>query len=71
MTTPVSDAPGGFRRTIRREIRKQIDGIDLAADVNAVVAVNTGGSGQTTVSRSDHRTAISQPDTTEQTGETT
>jgi hypothetical protein len=64
MTAPVSDAGGGFRRNIRREIRKQFDGIDLAADVNAVVAVNTGSageSGKTTVSRSVHRTAVSQP----------
>jgi hypothetical protein len=71
MTAPVSDTPGGFRRTIRREIRAKTGGIDVAADVNAVVAVNTGRSGRTTVSRSDRRTAISQPETTEQTPETT
>lgn len=71
MTALVSDAPDGFRRTIRREIRKKANGLDLAAAVNAVVAVNTGGSGKTTVARSDHRTAISQPDDTEQTGEPT
>jgi len=53
------------QRNIRRRIRKRLDGIDLAADINAAInvntsAVNTGGSGRTTVSRSVQNTAITQ-----------
>jgi hypothetical protein len=33
-----------MRRVIRRNIRTRSDGVDLAMDVNAVIAVNTGGS---------------------------
>jgi hypothetical protein len=61
MTAPVSDAGGGFSKSIRRTIRKRSDGIDLAADVDAAIAVNIGKDATTTVSRSVHRTAISQP----------
>jgi hypothetical protein len=31
-----------MRRVIRRHIRRRSDGVDLAIDVNAVVAVNRG-----------------------------
>ena len=33
-----------MRRVIRRNIRTRSDGVDLAMDVNAVVAVNSGNS---------------------------
>ena len=33
-----------MRKVIRRHVRRQSGGVDLAMDVNAVVAVNTGGS---------------------------
>ena len=48
------------QRSIARRIRKHANGVDIAADVNAEVAVNTGGSDQTTVSRSVQNTAITQ-----------
>ena len=31
-----------MRKVIRRQIRRRADGVDLAADVNAVIAVNRG-----------------------------
>jgi hypothetical protein len=31
-----------MRRVIQKRIREQRDGLDLAADINAVIAVNTG-----------------------------
>ena len=31
-----------MRKVIRRHIRRRADGVDLAVDVNAVVAVNRG-----------------------------
>jgi hypothetical protein len=31
-----------MRRVIRRRIRRRADGVDLAVDVNAVIAVNRG-----------------------------
>jgi hypothetical protein len=48
------------QRSIRRRVRKHPNGVDLAADINAEIAVNTGGSGQATVSRSVQSTAITQ-----------
>jgi hypothetical protein len=33
---------GGMRRVIRRHIRRRADGVDLAVDVNAVLAINRG-----------------------------
>jgi hypothetical protein len=33
-----------MRKVIRRHIRRRTDGLDLAADVNAVIAVNQGDS---------------------------
>ena len=48
------------QRSIRRRIRKQSEGIDIAADINAEIAINTGGSGRTTVSKSVHSTSITQ-----------
>ncbi len=43
-----------MRRVIRKVIRKSEGGIDLAADVNAVIAVNRG-EGQHTEVRSTQR----------------
>jgi hypothetical protein len=34
-----------MRKVIRRHIRQRSEGIDFAADVNAVIAVNSGTSG--------------------------
>ena len=48
------------RRSIRRRVRKQADGVDLVADINAELSINAGGSGRTTVARSVHNTAITQ-----------
>jgi hypothetical protein len=31
-----------MRRVIRRHIRRRADGVDLAMDVNAVIAINSG-----------------------------
>jgi hypothetical protein len=33
-----------MRKVIRRHIRRRADGVDLAVDVNAVIAVNRGTS---------------------------
>jgi hypothetical protein len=38
-----------MRRVIRRQLRRRSSGVDLAMDVNAVVAVNSGTSGATSV----------------------
>jgi hypothetical protein len=47
-------------RSFQRRIRERLGGIDIAADINAEVAVNTGRAGQTTVARSAQNSAISQ-----------
>jgi hypothetical protein len=39
-----------MRRVIRRHIRRRTDGLDLAMDLNAVIAVNSGGSQREVVS---------------------
>lgn len=52
-------------RSIRKRIRKRANGVDIAADINAEIAVNTGSSGRTTVSRSVQNTAISQTSKTD------
>jgi hypothetical protein len=31
-----------MRKVIRRQIRRRADGVDLAADINAVIAINRG-----------------------------
>lgn len=31
-----------MRKVVRKSIRRKADGIDLAAEINAVIAVNTG-----------------------------
>jgi hypothetical protein len=54
------DGGGGFTKRVRRNIRTKVDGIDLAADVDAVIAVNNGGERRTTVSRSTRETTVSQ-----------
>lgn len=48
------------RRSIREHIRSRTADVDVAADVNAEIAVNTGGPGRTTVSRSVQNTAVTQ-----------
>ena len=40
-----------MRKVIQRHIRQRSDGVDLAMDVNAVVAVNSGTSGVESVQR--------------------
>ncbi|MDQ1698761.1 MAG: hypothetical protein QOG34_624, partial [Frankiaceae bacterium] len=57
---PVTDAGGGLSKSIRRTIRKRTDNLDIAADINAAIAINAGGDGTTTVSRSVQQTAITQ-----------
>ncbi|MDQ1685841.1 MAG: hypothetical protein QOC82_2578 [Frankiaceae bacterium] len=57
---PVTDAGGGLSKSIRRRIRKRTDGLDIAADINASIAINNGSDGTTTVSRSVQQTAITQ-----------
>ena len=50
-------------RSIRRRIRRHADGVNIAADVNAEIAINTGGQSRTTVSRSVQSTATTQTST--------
>lgn len=52
-------------RSIRKRIRKRANGVDIAADIKAEIAVNTGSSGHTTVSRSVQNTAITQTSKTD------
>jgi hypothetical protein len=37
-----------IRKIVNERFRKQLGGVDLAADVNAVIAANVGEEGQTT-----------------------
>jgi hypothetical protein len=48
------------RKVIRRRIRRQEGGVNVAADVDAVVSVNTGESGQTSSTRVRSRRRIVQ-----------
>ena len=48
------------QRSIRRRVRYHADGVDIAADISAEIAVNVGRSGQTTTSHSTQRAAITQ-----------
>jgi hypothetical protein len=48
------------RKVIRRRIRRQEGGVNLAADVDAVLSVNTGESGQTSSTRVRSRRRIVQ-----------
>ncbi|MGH2683131.1 MAG: hypothetical protein ACRDIX_07850 [Actinomycetota bacterium] len=48
------------KKVIKRRIRHQKDGVNLAADIDAVVSVNTGESGKTSVTRSRSRSRIVQ-----------
>jgi hypothetical protein len=48
------------RKVFKRRIRRQEDGVNLAADIDAVVSVNTGESGKTSVTRSQSRSRIVQ-----------
>ena len=48
------------RKIIRRRIRSQEGGVNVAADVDAVVSVNTGEPGQTTSTRVRSRRRIVQ-----------
>jgi hypothetical protein len=49
-----------MRKVIRRHIRRRTEGMDLAADVNAVVAVNRGDEGTRTEAQSVQSTSIAQ-----------
>jgi hypothetical protein len=46
---------------IERRIRRRGGGIDLAADVNAVISANVGGKGQRTVASSEQRVTDERP----------
>jgi CMP-2-keto-3-deoxyoctulosonic acid synthetase len=48
------------RKVFKRRIRREQDGLNVAADIDAVVSVNTGESGQTSVTRSRSRSRIVQ-----------
>ena len=51
-----------IKKVIRERIRESAAGVDLDADVNAVVAANVGERGQTTsVSSSSRASASSRP----------
>jgi hypothetical protein len=48
------------KKVFKRRIRHEKDGVNLAADIDAVVSVNTGESGKTSVTRSRSRSRIVQ-----------
>ena len=48
------------RKVIRRRIRHEEGGVNVAADVDAVVSINTGESGQTSSTRVRSRRRIVQ-----------
>jgi hypothetical protein len=48
------------RKVIRRRIRRQEGGVNVAADVDAVVSINTGEAGQTSSTRVRSRRRIIQ-----------
>ena len=52
-----------MRRVLRKRIRRQASGVDIAADVNAVVSVNVGPAKQATVvsSHAEGRSAEEKP----------
>jgi Holliday junction resolvase-like predicted endonuclease len=50
-----------MRKVIRRQIRRKQGEIDIAADVNAVIAVNEGKSSRTVVSSRQRAEAGEQP----------
>jgi hypothetical protein len=49
-----------MRKMIRRHIRRRTEGLDLAVDVNAVVAANRGEEGTRTEAQSVQHTSIAQ-----------
>jgi hypothetical protein len=48
------------KKVFKRRIRRQQDGVNVAADIDAVVSVNTGESGRTSITRSRSRSRIVQ-----------
>lgn len=65
---PVASGKGSsVRKIVQRRIRRQRDGVDVAADVNAVVATNTGGGGGRTTASSRQRVQVVQRKGTEAT----
>ena len=48
------------QRSIRRRVRHHADGLDVAVDINAEIAINSGAPGGTSVSRSAQSAAITQ-----------
>jgi len=49
-----------MRRVIRRHIRRRAEGLDVAVDVNAVIAVNRGDDEAQTEAQSVQHTSIVQ-----------
>jgi hypothetical protein len=49
-----------MRKVFKRRIRRQEGGVNIAADIDAVVSVNRGESGQTSSIRSRSRRRIVQ-----------
>ena len=56
---------GGVRKIIRKRIRRQDKGLNLAADVDAVVAVNTGSSPSQVVRHSSRHSVVQDSAKTE------
>jgi hypothetical protein len=48
------------KKVFKRRIRHEKDGVNVAADIDAVVSLNAGESGQTSVTRSRSRSRIVQ-----------
>jgi hypothetical protein len=55
-----------MRRVIRKRIRQKTEGVDLALDLNADVAINTGGS---QVAQEQHDRRRREEDSPERPGE--
>jgi hypothetical protein len=49
-----------MRKVIKRRIRRQVGGVNVAADVDAVVSINTGQEGQVTRTKARSRRRIVQ-----------
>jgi hypothetical protein len=58
------------RKVIKRRIRHEKDGVNVAADIDAVIAVNTGQPGQTSRNRVRSRRRIVQRSGTQQAPDT-
>ena len=47
-----------MRRVIRRHVRRRAEGLDLAVDVNAVIAVNSGEGAKTEAESVQHTSVV-------------